>query len=444
MTNDPEVPHEPVDENTPLLSQQQLDDSDFQAALTKTKHLERDDFPEGGLKAWSVVFGSWCAMVAAFGLLTSSGVMHAWLSEHQLKDHTYGQTGWIFSTFTFLVYFGSIQIGPIFDAYGLKFTLIPGCIGLVTALFLLSISQEYWHYMLSWGVLGGLSASLIFTPATVCIGHWFKQRLALATSLALTAGGIGGALYPFIILTLQSRIGFNASIQIVGLICLLLCLLASTLVTTRLPPNTRAGATIDLLALREPLYLLTTAAIFLLELALFIPVTYIPSYATAHGLAPEQAYALVIYLNLGSVVGRAVTGYVADHVGRFRTMILTSGVTALLTPLWAFADGDTRLITAYAVAFGAASGSFIAVTPVCVAQICLAEDYGKRYGTTYFVVSFGTLVGVPLAGAILDVGGKAPNFEGLIWFSGGVFALGGLGFVAAMGVATKWNFRTKF
>lgn len=98
-----------VDENTPLLHGQT--NAQYNNGLVKELQDERDDFPDGGRKAWSVVFGSWCAMVAAFGLLNTMGVMHAWLNSHRLQDHSYAQIGWIFSTFTFLVYFGSIQIG---------------------------------------------------------------------------------------------------------------------------------------------------------------------------------------------------------------------------------------------------------------------------------------------------------------------------------------------
>ncbi|KAK8154388.1 putative monocarboxylate permease [Phyllosticta citrichinensis] len=432
-----------VDENTPLLHGET--NSQYDHDLVKELHTERDDFPDGGRRAWSVVLGSWCAMVAAFGLLNTMGVMHAWLSSHQLKDHSYAQTGWIFSTFTFLVYFGSIQIGPLFDAHGLKWTLIPGCFGFVISLFLLSICQVYWQYMLAWGILGGTSCCLIFTPAIVSIGHWFRRRRALATSLALTAGGIGGILFPAILLNLERRIGFNNAIRVVGLICLLLCGVAVFLVKTRLSPNTKGGSGIDLLALRDKIYASTTIAIFLLELAFFIPVTYITSYALKQGLSEELSYSLVMILNAGSVVGRALSGWLADAFGRFRTIILTSGITTLLTLLWLCARDNAALVITYALAFGAASGSIIAVTPVCVAQICRTEDYGKRYGTTYFVVSFGTLIGIPLCGAILDTGRDGvPNFPGLILFSGAVFALGTFFFILSMGLATKWNFQVKF
>lgn len=300
--------------------------------------------------------------------------------------------------------------------------------------------------MLDWGILGGFSCSLIFTPAIVSVGHWFMQRRALATSLALTAGGIGGILFPMIILQLEDKIGFDHSLQLIGVICTILCLLAISTIRTRLPANIKSGAVIDLLALREKVYATTTAAIFFLELALFIPVTYITSYALHQGFTEAFAYELLILLNAASIFGRAVSGYLADRWGRFRTMVLTASACTLLTLLlWPVAASHKGRIIAYAVAFGASSGSIIAVTPVCVAQICRTEDYGKRYGTTYFIVSFGTLVGIPMAGAILETGGgSAPNFLGLILFSGAVFGAGLVCFVVACGMAVRWNFRVKF
>ncbi|KAL1646095.1 hypothetical protein SLS58_003515 [Diplodia intermedia] len=336
-----------ADETTPLLNTAQVPDHD-EHVVTQQLHAEPDDFPEGGFHAWSVVFGSWCAMVAAFGMLNSMGVIHAWLSSHQLSNHSYADIGWIFSTFTFLVYFGSVQI-------------------------------EYWQYMLDWGILGGMSCCLIFTPAIVSIGHWFMQRRALATSLALTAGGIGGILFPLIILRLEGTLGFNRSLQVIGVACTLLCALAVATIRTRLPANTKSGASVDVAALlRDPVYAATTAAVFFLELALFIPVTYVTSYALDAGFAARRAYGFLIALNAASVLGRALSGALADAWGRFRVMLLTAAACTLITLLWLGAGRSGVLLAAFAAAFGFASGSIVGVTPVCVAQICRTEDYGKR------------------------------------------------------------------
>jgi hypothetical protein len=68
-------------------------------------------FPDGGWHAWSVVLGSWCAMVPSFGLMNTIGVFEAWLADHQLRDYSKASIGWIFSLYMFFLYFGSVQVG---------------------------------------------------------------------------------------------------------------------------------------------------------------------------------------------------------------------------------------------------------------------------------------------------------------------------------------------
>lgn len=63
-----------------------------------TIHAEddKDDYPEGGRKAWLVVIGSFCGSFSVFGLLNSTGVLLQYLSANQLKDYSPSQIGWIF------------------------------------------------------------------------------------------------------------------------------------------------------------------------------------------------------------------------------------------------------------------------------------------------------------------------------------------------------------
>jgi hypothetical protein len=69
------------------------------------------EYPDGGWRAWSVVLGSWCAMVPSFGLLNTIGVLEAWLANDQLNDYSKASIGWIFSLYSFFLYFGSVQVG---------------------------------------------------------------------------------------------------------------------------------------------------------------------------------------------------------------------------------------------------------------------------------------------------------------------------------------------
>ena len=92
-------------------------------------HFKDDHtYPEGGLTAWLVVFGSFSGMVASFGILNTVGTFQAYLSTHQLAQHSPSSIGWIFSIFTFLTFFCGVQIGPIFDAKGPRWLVAAGSI----------------------------------------------------------------------------------------------------------------------------------------------------------------------------------------------------------------------------------------------------------------------------------------------------------------------------
>lgn len=179
-------------------------------------------------------------------------------------------------------------------------------------------------------MLGGLSASTLFTPAASCVGHWFSIRRGFATGIACTAGGLGGVIFPLIALFAAPEIGFSWAIRIIALLSALLCTLACLLLKARLPRNKKAGTVIDVKALRDVNYASTTIAVFLVEFAVFIPITYLSSYAISDGINEILSYALIVFFNLGAVPGRFLPGLVADKLGRFN-VVLTSLVCSILT-----------------------------------------------------------------------------------------------------------------
>lgn len=99
----------------------------------------KDDFPEGGLKAWSVVLGSFCGSFSVFGIINSTAIFQQYFSAHQLSDYTESQIGWIFGLSLFLTFFCGAPIGPLFDAYGPRLLIFCGSILLIASIMLLGL-----------------------------------------------------------------------------------------------------------------------------------------------------------------------------------------------------------------------------------------------------------------------------------------------------------------
>ncbi|KAL4789813.1 major facilitator superfamily domain-containing protein [Aspergillus venezuelensis] len=411
-----------------------------------------ETFPDGGLSAWSVVLGSWCAFLPTFGLMNTTGVFTDWLATNQLSGYTRSDVSWIFSLYMFFLWFGGVQVGPIFDRYGPRHLVGAGAIGLTVAVMTFSVSTEFYQFILSFGVLGGLSASCLASPSISIINHWFFRRRALATGLAVTSGGIGGIIFPQIFNALAPKAGFGWAVRTLGFIVLFFTLLATVLQRSRLGPNYSSRKTIDLRVLRESGFGVTASAIIFADVAATIPLTYLTSYARANGMSLERSYTLMSILNATSIVGRLMPGYTGDRWGRFNTMIVTTTVSTILTlALWMCAGSNESVIIAYAALFGFWSGSAISLSPVCVAQISRTEDFGKRYGTAYTLVALGMLVALPVAGQILEGqstsgadGDGKQVYWGLIVFTGVAYALSAGLFVLARGIAGGWRIARKF
>jgi hypothetical protein len=95
-------------------------------------------YPEGGFKAWSVVFGAFCGTAASIGLYNTSGVFEAYMSRELLPDQSPSNVGWIFGIYAFVTWFLGVQVGPTFDAMGPKMLMIGGSVCTLGGIFALS------------------------------------------------------------------------------------------------------------------------------------------------------------------------------------------------------------------------------------------------------------------------------------------------------------------
>lgn len=51
-------------------------------------------------------------MAPAMGFLNTLAILQAWISEHELPQYSDSKLGWIFSCYSFFLYFCGAQIGP--------------------------------------------------------------------------------------------------------------------------------------------------------------------------------------------------------------------------------------------------------------------------------------------------------------------------------------------
>ena len=366
---------------------------------------EEDSFPEGGLRAWLVVLSSFLMLFPTYGLTVAIGTFQDYWLQHQLASHSASEVGWIPGVFVFMTLALGICVGPLFDRYGPRWIALTGSVGYVAMMFLLAECDQLWQMILCCGVLGGMSAAMLTTTAVSVVAHWFKERRGLASGFVMAGSSCGGLTLPLILRATLPKFGYAWSLRIIALVFLVCLSISNSLMKARLPPSTAAKkkAIISLSIFSDLAYSLFTVYTFAFELVLFGGIGILPTYVTLAGDFPEETgFYLISVLNGVAFIGRILPGYLADRIGRFNTLILLVVFTLLsMLLLWLpFGHKSLPALYAFGALFGFGTGGMFGLTPSCMGQMCKAREFGRYFGTMYAVVSFATLVGIPMSGML--------------------------------------------
>ncbi|CAD0090962.1 unnamed protein product, partial [Aureobasidium vineae] len=436
---------------------------------TSASTLALPTYPEGGTRAWFVVFGAWCGLTASIGIYNSTGVFSIILSS-VLPSASSSSIGWIFSSYAFVVWGTGVWVGPCFDVFGCRGLMVAGMVCTVCGIFGLGFCSEYYQLFLAFSLLTGLGSSLLLTPSMACVAHWFNTRRGLASGIAWTGGGVGGILFPLLIQAVLPRLGWQWSIRIVGFVLLALCILSICFCRSRLaPPITKQGTSVWRATLPDyrifvdgtGVMAVTTAGTLFTDLAYFVPITYLPAYYLARQQQSQTSdksdvtgfgYQLLAILNGSSCLGRLTSGLLGDRFGHYNTMIVSLlfcciSVLCFWIPDICSPHLDTpALLYIFVILFGFVSGSNVSLTPICLGQLCGINDYGRYYASCYTVVAFGVLISLPAAGGILDAveaQGKK-QYWGVAMFTGLSYVTALSCFVWVRVRVKGWNWRVKW
>ncbi|KAF8888855.1 major facilitator superfamily domain-containing protein [Infundibulicybe gibba] len=331
-----------------------------------------ESFPEGGWRAWSVVFGVWLIQFCTFGYTNAYGVYNDfYVREYLSLKYTSSQISWIGSVQLLLVMSAGLLSGRGFDAGYFYHLIIGGATLFVFCLFMLSISQAGQYYQGS--AVGGAIQPIM-------LNSWFHGSLGFHQGVRASAA-------------------FNAALLIIA-ICL---------VRPRLPPKPGGGSpfrSLRIFIVDVPYMIMVSGTVFFIAGA-FFPIFFLQLKAVVNGIKPDLAFYMLAVLNVASVFGRIVPTLFVHRFGIFNAII---PCTAAVGCAGTFV---------FAVLYGFFSGAYVGLLAPMVASISKQDEVGARLGICFF------FAGSPIAGALLS-----PSF---IWwrpvlFSGLCVSAGALSF----------------
>ena len=389
------------------------DDDLEKAALPTAACLSSDcgPAPDGGLQAWLVVAGTFLLIMTNFGLLTSYGVFQTYYVSHQLAHMAASTVSWIGSLQTFMILGGSFVFGKISDDYGCRWVLVVGSVITFVSMLGVSFCSTLVELILVQGVAFGLGGSMLFLPGCALVNQYFDKRKATAMSIIIGAASFGGIIWPLILQALfdHPSIGFGWGVRIAAFLLAFLLTLSNILMRPRLAPNPKSmrqpwSQALHLLTEDLSTYTLFVVGTAVLFINFFVPFFTIASYAKKVGFSAAMATHMVVIMNAASMVGRLVSGPLADRYGRFNVLCLFGlGSFLSLVMFWPI-PGLTLTqagVVTLSITYGLASGGCIATVASCVAQISPTHA-GAKLGLMWSLAAPGTLVGPVISTALVS------------------------------------------
>lgn len=218
---------------------------------------------------------------------------------------------------------------------------------------------------------------------------------------------------------------------------LVLLAYANLTMKTRLPPTTQP---MDFALMRRPVYMLVAAGGWLLNWGMYVPLFYLPSFATTAGASAAFAPYTVAIFNAASIFGRVSAGTLADRLGCLNVVVLNGLLCAVTLFVWAAfstaAAASAAGVVVVTVLEGLFIGSIVSLQAAVVARVTPDPRYlGSMMGLTMTIWACGGLTGPPIAGAILGAGGgdgSGPgSYDGAGYFGGASLVAGSALFFAA-------------
>jgi MFS family permease len=357
--------------------------------------------PDGGTKAWTQAFMGHFVIFNTWGMISTFGVFQSYYTTDLGLEPS--AVSWIGSVQMLGHFSLGMFTGRLFDAGYFYWSVVPGMLLSALGIFMTSLCTKYWQLFLAQGLVNGLGNGMQFAPSLSLVSTYFARNRSVALAIMASGSATGGLVYPTIARQLLPKIGFPWTVRVMGFIMLAMGSLYCSLLRPRLPPR-KSGPVLELSAFREAPYSLFLIAIFLICLGQYFAFYYISSFATnVLDLPYETAINVLLVLNGIGVLGRLVPSYFADkYFGCYNMLIPFCFISSTVLFFWPLVKSSSGLY-GWAVCYGFFVSGFQGMFPAVLTS--LTKDMsrvGTRNGMGLAIAGLGTLVGPPVAGALIQ------------------------------------------
>ncbi|MCR9213399.1 MAG: MFS transporter [Proteobacteria bacterium] len=320
---------------------------------------------------------------------------------------------------------GNLLIGKLVDRLGIVLPLIGAAILLGSGFLLSAIAPNIWVFTILQGVCIGLGSAATFGPLIADISHWFEHRRGIAVAAAASGNYLAGAVWPWILKDIIANDGWRDAYTLVGIVSFVGMIPLALFLRRRLPSRIVDGVEVSdvndvptrkiNLSPRALQGLLCIAGISCC-VAMSMPQVHIVAYCADLGFGVAAGAEMLSLMLLGGIASRLASGFLADHIGGVRTVLLGSFLQCSALFLYLPFDG---LMSLYIVSlvFGLSQGGLVPSYALIVREYLPAKEAGERVGLVIMLTVVGMALGGWVSGWIYDLTGsyQAAFMNGIAW-----------------------------
>ncbi len=364
---------------------------------------------------------SW--FVAGVALLIASVSFGAVTSIPILLKPIASELGWSRGVLSFghlLAMFGAaaggLLMGRLLDKHGFfRIALFAGFAtgaGLIVAGSMTSVWQLYCAYGL---LIGAAGQGAFFSPLAAAVSLWFDRHRALAISIASCGQSIGGLIAPPVLRICAEQFGWRPTLQIFGLLAILLVTVCS-LAFLRKPPQKTKQAIRTAASLSPSLpqfaaklergeFAVLGVALGLSNLATFVVVGHITAFGEDMGFSPIDSAALLAAFLGVTLISRLAYGFLTDRWGKYSVLVGVCVVQVLGVGVLAAASTYNSMLIGV-ILIGLGFGGYIPGYAVTISDMFPTEQAGRRIGEIYFFAFISAGIGSWSGGVLRDITGS--------------------------------------
>jgi MFS family permease len=317
---------------------------------------------------------------------------------------------------------GGVAMGRLLDRVGILGPVSVGAVALSIGYVIAGGARSPAVFALAHALIG-FGSSATHGPLMADISKWFVRRLGVAVTLCSAGNYFAGALWPPIVQHAIAAYGWRATHAALGPLCAAAMLLIAFAALRRHAPiasgiaSAHRSASPGTLGLSPGvLQTLLALASICCCVAISMPQVHIVAYCGDLGYGVARGADMLALMMAFGVVGRVLSGVIADRVGGLRTLMLGSALQGVALLLYLFFDG---LFSLYAISalFGLFQGGIVPSYAIIVREYFPAKEAGARVGLGLMASLIGMALGGWMTGYIFDATGsyQAAFVNGLGW-----------------------------